>query len=302
MPHLRAKQGHSHPFSTAPPFFLSIHLLVPTHYPNSPWRLVSFSQQSSGPGAQALLHRSLLALTTHATHPHFTSAHLTGTLPSPDLPPFLEVEAQVPKFTWPICAQLCLLLHARMFLDLLPLNPPLFHVHCHHLMAWPYSLASHKPKILSFSYPFATHYICLEDFQMKNDSNTCHLCSFMLSAAGEYHSSGQWPAPGLQGNFLCPPCSVHAINPEWLWQHSSFFPSHPRTYSPSSLPLLKNNQTGTAGCLSGLDTCLWLRSWSWGPGIRPQVQLPAQWGVCVFFFPLPWPPRSCTLSHTVSNK
>lgn len=182
MLHLRAKQGHSHPFSTAPPLFLSIHLLVPTHYPNSPWRLVSFSQQSSGPGAQALLHPSLLALTTHAPHPHFTSAHLTGTLPSPDLLPFLEVEAQVPKFTWPICTQLCLLLHARMFLDLLPLNPPLFHVHCHHLMAWPYSLASHKPKILSFSYPFATHYICLEDFQMKNDSNTCHLCSFMLSA------------------------------------------------------------------------------------------------------------------------
>ena len=43
---------------------------------------------------------------------------------------------------------------------------------------------------------------------------------------------------------------------------------------------------GAARWLSWLSLCLWLRSWSQGPGIEPFVGLPAQQRACFSLFPL----------------
>lgn len=40
------------------------------------------------------------------------------------------------------------------------------------------------------------------------------------------------------------------------------------------------------GWLSGLRVFIWVRSWSWGPGIEPHIRLSAlHWGVCFSLWP-----------------
>lgn len=128
VPHSKAKQRHSHSFSSVPPLLSSINLLVPTHYPNSPWRLASFPKQRS---AQVLLHRSLQALRQPMPLAHTSLQHTwPGTLPSLDLPPFLEVKAQVHEFTRPVHpSSPALPVIPCQNVPFLPLNPPLLHIH-----------------------------------------------------------------------------------------------------------------------------------------------------------------------------
>ena len=56
----------------------------------------------------------------------------------------------------------------------------------------------------------------------------------------------------------------------------------------------------TPGWLSRLSICLWLRSWSWGPGIEPHIGRPALRGVCSYLSPLPHP-HLCSLAHSLSQ-
>ena len=59
--------------------------------------------------------------------------------------------------------------------------------------------------------------------------------------------------------------------------------------------LLKNTSWGAPGWLNQLSICLWLGSWSRGPGIQPHIRLLAQRGVCFSLSP-------CSCSLSVSNK
>ena len=56
---------------------------------------------------------------------------------------------------------------------------------------------------------------------------------------------------------------------------------------------------GAPGWLSRWSICLWFESWSWGPGIKTHIGLPAQQRVC-FSLSCYYSPCSCSLS--LSNK
>ena len=62
----------------------------------------------------------------------------------------------------------------------------------------------------------------------------------------------------------------------------------------------KRMSFGAPGWLSQFSVCLWLRTWSRGPGI----EVSAQCGVCfsLSLCPLRTHPCSCSLSHSLSNK
>ena len=67
---------------------------------------------------------------------------------------------------------------------------------------------------------------------------------------------------------------------------------------PSTNEWMKKTYIGTPGWLSRLSVCLWLRSWSQGPGIKPHIRLPARWAcfclsLCLL---LPLLVLSCSLS------
>ena len=61
------------------------------------------------------------------------------------------------------------------------------------------------------------------------------------------------------------------------------------------------------GWLSQLSVCLFLRSWSQDPGIKPHVEFPVQWGVCFSLslcplpLPLSLPPPSCSRSFSLCS-
>ena len=58
---------------------------------------------------------------------------------------------------------------------------------------------------------------------------------------------------------------------------------------------------GVPGWLSQLSLCLWLRSQSRGPGIKPHIGLPAQWGICFSLSLCPFP-YLCSLCLSISLK
>ena len=56
---------------------------------------------------------------------------------------------------------------------------------------------------------------------------------------------------------------------------------------------------GLSGWLCWLSVCLWLRSWSRGPGMEPRVTLPTQEGVC-FSLSISLSPCLSSFSHSHS--
>ena len=71
----------------------------------------------------------------------------------------------------------------------------------------------------------------------------------------------------------------YSVQPLQNWLHSL---SNMHLIPPSH-SMVKSSSLGAPGWLSGLSLCLWLRSWSQGPGIEPRIGLSAQQGAC---FPL----------------
>ena len=65
---------------------------------------------------------------------------------------------------------------------------------------------------------------------------------------------------------------------------------------------IKITNNGAPGWLSWLSACLWLRSWSGGPGIEPHVRFPAPWGTYLLLPLLPAHALSHSASLTLSNK
>ena len=64
------------------------------------------------------------------------------------------------------------------------------------------------------------------------------------------------------------------------WQRSSKGHSTLVTYTHIISFCHQKILWGTPGWLSRLSICLWRRSESWGPGIKPGIELPAQWEAC----------------------
>ena len=64
-----------------------------------------------------------------------------------------------------------------------------------------------------------------------------------------------------------------AVGDEWL-NKAPWLCVHIRVYF-----FKLKKETGVSGWFSQLSVCLWLRSWTQGPGIKPHVGFPAPWGV-----------------------
>ena len=71
----------------------------------------------------------------------------------------------------------------------------------------------------------------------------------------------------------------------WTWCfHICMNDSHMNTvtdvrkmyYLQLKLWQIRDNIIGVPGWLSGWAICLWLRAWSWGPGIKPCIGVPAE--------------------------
>ena len=55
--------------------------------------------------------------------------------------------------------------------------------------------------------------------------------------------------------------------------------------------------------LNQVSVCLWLKSWSQGPEIKPHIRLPAQWGAYFFLLPAPpHPTHALSISPPQKNK
>lgn len=106
--------------------------------------------------------------------------------------------------------------------------------------------------------------------------------------------------PSTRGKEL----STEMCNPQegWVtlhpWVRGNYSVSPGILLSWSKLDLLKCITPGAPGWLSQLRICLWLRSWSCGPGTEPHGGLPAQQRV-LLSLPLSLPP---TCARSLSNK
>ena len=77
---------------------------------------------------------------------------------------------------------------------------------------------------------------------------------------------------------------------------------HKNDNEPKHSIYIQKSKNWAPGWLSWLSVCLQLRSWSWGPGIKFHIRLPAQQGVCFSSTsPTIWS-FFLSLAHSLSNK